>query len=119
MYVRPGTEEEWAEKCGESYIPVGARQYAAELGSDSDEANDAKARRRNCMTQRMEWRLPRYARKAPTPAATRAPEPHLEPPLWVCCPQCRHTFQWPPLTEAPVADAHGEAPALQIITGGF
>ena len=71
-YVRPGTEEEWAERCGEHYIPVGFGKYAAELGSDSDEANDAKARRRGCMEQRLKppnrdpKRKPR-AQKNPAP----------------------------------------------------
>ena len=54
-YVRPGTEQEWQARCGDKYIPVGAGRYAAELGSDSDEANDACARRRNCMEQRMAY----------------------------------------------------------------
>ena len=134
-YVRPGTEEEWAERCGAAYIPVGAAQYAAELGSDSDEANDAKARRRGCMEQRMN--PPKRATKGRPKAAQRtftaaapaqntaaapaqntataaapAPIPVPETPPFgavfsVCRPNCGHSFEWPP-GPAPDSDTETE-----------
>ena len=68
------------ERCGEHYIPVGFGTYAAELGSDSDEANDAKARRRGCMEQRLKppnrdpKRKPR-AQKNPAPPQAKGEAP--------------------------------------------
>ena len=146
-YVRPGTEEEWMERCGENYIPVGFGTYAAELGSDSDEANDAKARLRGCMEQRLKppnrdpSRKPR-AQKNPAPPKPRgrppgrpswlrnpeppAREPDLQQPhlgyYMVCCPKCDHAFRWPPGGSGAESETdHDEDTqlALGIIADGF
>ena len=122
--MRPGTEQEWQARCGDKYIPVGAGRYAAELGSDSDEANDACARRRNCMEQRVAYGYTPAPRGRPRRAPAPAPEtPQFGAVFSVCCPQCGHSFPWPPPEPEPsdtdTDQDEGTSIALGIIAGGF